>query len=132
MKYRNRKITLAWLAVIICFGIGYACDPGVTLHLVRKDLKPMSCPDHAEMTFTVYIQYKDGEKFVDTFDVDKKANHPTVGMLKGGIERTIAWVQFKLYCGETDKPVLVTPQIILPKDLVKKDDLNYYYYVDWK
>lgn len=101
------------------------------MHVARSDLKPMLCRDNTDMTYTVFIQYKDGDKYVDSFDVDKRINHPTIGMLVGGIEHTVSWVQFELYCGESKKPVLITPQIVLPKDLVKKDDLNYYYYVDW-
>ncbi|HAK61211.1 MAG TPA: hypothetical protein DCO77_12665 [Nitrospiraceae bacterium] len=57
-----------------------------------------------------------------------KPDHPLIKYIPG-MEQDFLWVQFSLYCGISKKPVLVTPKITT-KDFVKKDERNYYYFVD--
>lgn len=117
---------------LLAFAALSACDPAVTVHLVRRDRKPLVCPDNQEMTYTVHIQYRDGETYEEAFAVDGEPDHPTIGMLPGAIDRTVAWIRFEIYCGDSKKPVHVTPRIPLPEGLERTDDWNYTYYLDWK
>lgn len=126
----NRRSAAFVLTAFPLAALLSACDPAVTVHLVRKDREPMSCEGGAEMTYNFRIRYRDGDQYEHVFEVDKEIGHPTAGMLPGSIERTVAWIQFEVYCGDSQDPVLVTPRINLPKGLEKKDDWNYYYYVD--
>jgi len=131
--YAKRSVFLV-IFVVAC-GLCSACDPAATVHLVERDKKPFLCPNEEDTKFRYVKMNKYGAKEDHMVSVDPRegpfSTQPSsvkVGIIAGSIEVTMLWMQFTVYCGDSEEPFYVSPQLT-EKDFMKEGERDYYYYI---
>lgn len=134
-QWYTMRIVLLVLCVVAA-GLCSACDPVVTVHLTYEDEKPFLCPDREDTRFMYVMMNKSGTKEEHMVSVDPQegpfSTRPSsveVGIIAGSIEVTMSWMQFIVYCGDSQEPFYVSPRLTA-KDFVKQGDRDYYYSVE--
>ena len=120
-----------------------SCDPVDTIYIEKTDGKPVRCNNAANTRYEVAYpvmhpenKHKQMYRVRARFTLDPKGGSLSTSPARvsadilAGSMRTgrVPWIQFRIFCGESLKPYLVTPEITY-KDLRKAGKSRYLYYV---
>jgi len=139
MAHRLRIILSSLCSLSTAAALLSACDLGEAVYIVRPDGQPVLCTGGEETRYeATYAVLRDPyekqevayeEKYRSTIkrQQDANASHVFVSLLRGSLESgRVPWVQFRVYCGNSAEPFLVTRKLAV-KDLSR--DGNAYRYV---
>ena len=135
----RRYASLVLLSMVLS-----ACDPAETIYIEHPDGQPVLCEDGKKTTYEALfaVMHPDNRKELLyeervrlTVEPQRGAlstspDRVSVGVLLGSIESgRVPWVQFYVYCGNSEDPFHVTPRIT-QKDLRKVSKAAYLYVVE--
>jgi len=134
-KNQSLKIqVIIFFCFIICFS---NCDDYEEIIITKKNYKPIICKNNKKMRYTIISCYKDGEQYASKLlkEIDRdrgcfstKSDQPVVVFIAGTLAIDLKWIQFKIYCGDSPVPCIITPKLTL-KDFKDKDSYTYCYFV---
>jgi hypothetical protein len=133
------QTSLALLSVLLS-----GCDPVETIYVERPNGQPLLCQNgektEYEVVFAVTksnnrqeILYEERHRL--TVDprggaLSTNPDRVSAGILAGSFESgRVPWIQFYVYCGDSEDPFLVTPRITR-KDLKRVGKAAYLYVVE--
>lgn len=108
-------------------------DEGERLVVMRPDGSPFLCSDNEETRWIFEAPVVvDGERAYvvrDEGKAKKGEKYVAENVLSGSMEAgRVPWVQFSIYCGNSEEAFYVTPKLDL-NDFVKKGDSKYIYFI---
>lgn len=135
----RRYVSLVMLSIVLA-----ACDPAETIYIERPNGQPVLCEDGRKTTYEALfavthpdnrkeLLYEERVRFTVKPQGDALSTSPdrvSIGILEGSMETgRVPWVQFYVYCGDSQDPFLVTPRIT-QKDVRKVGKASYLYVVE--
>lgn len=121
-----------------------ACDPAETIYIERPNGQPVLCEGGEKTTYDVLfvvthpdnraeVLYEEKVRFTVKPQGGALSTSPdrvSAGILSGSMDiGRVPWIQFHVYCGDSNDPFLVTPRITR-KDLKKVGKAAYLYIVE--
>ena len=130
------------LVVLLCIVLS-ACDPAETIYIKRADGQPVRCETGEETRFEALypvthpenrnqVLYEERARFTVDSDGGALSTDPdgvAINILEGSIESgRVPWVQFFVYCGDSEDAILVTPKFT--RENLKRQGKAYLYVVE--
>ena len=121
-----------------------ACDPAETVYIELPNGEPVLCEDGRNTTYeALYPVTNPDNKKEFLYEqrirltaepqggaLSTSPDRVSAGILYGSIESgRVPWIQFHVYCGDSEEPFLVTPRIT-QNDLRKVGKAAYLYVVE--
>jgi len=135
---------MRWPALIVPLCVVLSgCDPTETIYIKRASGQPVQCETGEETMYEALypvthpdnraeVLYEERARFTVDPDGGALSTNPdsiAIDILEGSIESgRVPWVQFYVYCGDSEDAILVTPKI-KPEDL-KHVGKDYFYVVE--